>query len=50
LTPKAVPKSAEPVHLVVDSTGLKIFGEGEWLEQKHKKSANGALGASCTLA
>jgi hypothetical protein len=20
----------------VDSTGLKIFGEGEWLEQKHK--------------
>ena len=25
-----------PVHLVVDSTGLKIFGEGEWLAQKHK--------------
>jgi hypothetical protein len=25
-----------PVHLVVDSTGLKIFGEGEWLENKHK--------------
>jgi hypothetical protein len=24
------------VHLVVDSTGLKIFGEGEWLETKHK--------------
>jgi len=23
-------------HLVVDSTGLKIFGEGEWHEQKHK--------------
>ena len=23
-------------HLVVDSTGLKIFGEGEWLAQKHK--------------
>ncbi len=22
-----------PVHLVVDSTGLKVFGEGEWLEQ-----------------
>ena len=20
-----------PIHLVVDSTGLKIFGEGEWL-------------------
>lgn len=25
----------DPVHLVVDSTGLKIFGEGEWLENKH---------------
>ncbi|MGV2121869.1 IS5 family transposase [Agrobacterium vitis] len=25
-----------PVHLVVDSTGLKIFGEGEWLENKYK--------------
>ncbi|MHC2365235.1 IS5 family transposase [Rhizobium leguminosarum] len=24
------------VHLVVDSTGLKVFGEGEWLENKHK--------------
>ena len=36
LSAKAVPKSAEPLHLVVDSTGLKIFGEGEWLEQKHK--------------
>jgi hypothetical protein len=22
--------------LVVDSTGLKLFGEGEWLEKKHK--------------
>ena len=27
---------SDPVHLVVDSTGLKIFGEGEWLEEKHK--------------
>ena len=26
---------SEPIHLVVDSTGLKIFGEGEWLAQKH---------------
>ena len=34
--PEALSKSTEPVHLVVDSTGLKIFGEGEWLEQKHK--------------
>jgi hypothetical protein len=25
----------EPVHLLVDSTGVKIYGEGEWLDQKH---------------
>jgi hypothetical protein len=42
------PGGGKPVHLVVDSTGLKIFGEGDWLEKKHKKSANGALGASST--
>ena len=24
----------EPLHLVVDSTGLKIYGEGEWLDAK----------------
>ncbi len=28
-----------PIHLVIDSTGLKIFGEGEWLENKHKTKA-----------
>ena len=26
---------AEPLHLLVDSTGLKIYGEGKWLDQKH---------------
>jgi hypothetical protein len=26
---------AEPSHLLVDSTGLKVYGEGEWLDQKH---------------
>ncbi len=25
----------EPMHLLIDSTGLKIYGEGEWLDQKH---------------
>jgi len=25
----------EPLHLLVESTGLKIYGEGEWLDQKH---------------
>ncbi len=36
LRPKPKPKCDKPVQLVVDSTGLKIFGEGDWLEQKHK--------------
>jgi len=40
LPPNAVPQSAIPVHLVVDSTGLKVFGEGEWLEKKHKTKRN----------
>src|SRR5690242_11390536 len=26
---------AEPVHLLVDSTGLKLCGDGEWLVEKH---------------
>jgi hypothetical protein len=29
------PSSAEPVHLLVDSTGLKQFGAGEWSAEKH---------------
>ena len=24
-----------PLHVLVDSTGLKVFGAGEWLEDKH---------------
>jgi len=27
--------SGEPVHLLVDSTGLKLCGAGEWLHEKH---------------
>lgn len=26
---------SEPIHLVVDSTGLKIYGEGEWKVRQH---------------
>src|SRR5215217_3232741 len=26
---------AKPVHLLVDSTGLKLCGPGEWLVEKH---------------
>ena len=36
LAPKTASKRTRPVQLVVDSTGLKIFGEGDWLEEKHK--------------
>jgi hypothetical protein len=32
--PKRIDR-AEPLHLLIDSTGLKIYGEGEWLDQKH---------------
>jgi hypothetical protein len=28
-------KSRGPLHLVLDSTGLKVFGEGEWKVRKH---------------
>ena len=33
ILPKTVSRE-EPLHLLVDSTGLKIYGEGEWLDQK----------------
>jgi len=34
IMPKCVDR-AEPLHLLVDSTGYKIYDEGEWLDQKH---------------
>jgi hypothetical protein len=34
ILPKRIHRT-EPLHLLVDSTGLKIYGEGEWLDQKH---------------
>ena len=27
-----------PVHLIVDSTGLKVYGAGEWCARKHRKA------------
>lgn len=32
-----LPSLEEASHLVIDSTGLKVFGEKEWLETKHGK-------------
>jgi hypothetical protein len=34
--PQAV--SCGPTHLVIDSTGLKLFGQGEWNEAKHGRA------------
>ena len=32
---KNKPLSGKPIHLIVDSTGLSIHGEGPWSEHKH---------------
>jgi transposase len=34
ILPRCVDRS-DPLHLLVDSTGLKSYGEGEWLDPKH---------------
>src|SRR5882724_6097620 len=33
ILPKRIDRTA-PLHLLAESTGLKIYGEGEWLDQK----------------
>ena len=35
--PKYQGENTEPVHLVVDATGIKIYGEGEWKMRQHGK-------------
>ncbi len=27
-----------PLHLLIDSTGLKLFGQGEWQAEKHGRA------------
>ncbi len=46
---KTRPPGVGIVHLVIDSTGLKVFGEGEWKVRKHGKEAPSYLAkvASC---
>lgn len=34
------PTGGEVAHLVIDSTGLKVFGEGEWKIKKQGKERN----------
>jgi Transposase DDE domain len=31
----ALKKASGPIHVVIDSTGLKVFGAGDWLHEKH---------------
>jgi hypothetical protein len=33
--PRPLTPSSEPVHVVIDSTGLKMYGAGEWQSEKH---------------
>jgi len=33
--PRRIHPAGEPLHLVIDSTGLKVFGEGEWKVRQH---------------
>jgi hypothetical protein len=42
IDPASVPHG--PLHLLIDSTGLKVYGAGQWLEAKHgeKSRRNGA--------
>jgi len=32
-------RSSEPLHLLIDSTGIKVEGEGEWHARKHRVSS-----------
>ncbi|HXR89361.1 MAG TPA: transposase [Steroidobacteraceae bacterium] len=34
----ALPRHDGPVHLVLDSTGLQLFGQGEWDAEKHGRT------------
>ncbi len=41
---------AEPVHLLVDSTGLKLCGAGEWMIERSTARKLGDRAGSCTSA
>jgi Transposase DDE domain len=42
-----LPPTLGPVHVVMDSTGLKVYGTGEW-QGRSTAGAAAVLGASCT--
>ncbi|MBV9913225.1 MAG: transposase [Sinobacteraceae bacterium] len=33
--PTRLRRNSEPAHVVIDSTGLKVYGAGEWQQEKH---------------
>jgi hypothetical protein len=37
--PTSQTRSREPVHVILDSTGLKVYGAGEWQTEKHGERA-----------
>src|SRR3954464_14137844 len=39
-----------PMHLLVDSTGLKLYGAGEWLVEKHGTKRRRSWRASMQIA
>ena len=36
--PRAAAGGSSPIHLVLDSTGLQLFGQGEWDAEKHGRA------------
>ena len=38
LVPALRRADGRPIHLIVDSTGLKVYGAGEWCSRKHRKA------------
>ena len=43
-------RDGEPLQLLVDSTGLKLCGAGEWLIEKPRQNNSAVLGGSSMLA
>ena len=39
LISKRCPLPAGPAHILIDSTGLKVYGAGEWLQEKHGRKS-----------
>ncbi len=42
-----LPSHGPVAHLVIDATGLKVYGEGEWKIRKHGKSPGRRCGDPC---